>query len=95
MTNLSLLETYGKNAWLVSNSQLEDVLRDLEKEVATTKMELEDLERERRSRQGAVGGELEALEKSWREGVGRCIEVQVAAEGLRREVLERRREGAV
>lgn len=94
LTNLGLLETYGKNAWLVANSQLEDILRELEKEVAAARAEVEDVERERRMVQESGRGEMEGLEREWRERVGRVVETQAAAEGLRREILERRR-GAV
>ncbi|TKX20750.1 hypothetical protein C1H76_7138 [Elsinoe australis] len=93
-TNLGLLETFGKNAWLVGNSQLEDILRDLEVEVKAVKEEVERLEAERRERQGYVRGELEELERTWRGQVGRLLEVQVAGERVRAEIEERRREGA-
>jgi len=76
---------------LVSNSQLEDILRDLEKDVGAAKGALEDVERERRALQESGRGEMEGLEREWRERVGRVVETQAAAEGLRREVLERRR----
>ena len=94
LTNLGLLETYGKNAWLVANAQLEDILRELEKEVAAARAEVEDVERERRMVQESGRGEMEGLEREWRERVGRVVETQAAAEGLRRKILERRR-GAV
>lgn len=88
------METYGKNAWLISNDQLEQILRDAEKEVVARKQDIEALEQERRTRQEASGGEMKSLEQSWRDGVGRMIEVEVAAEGLRREILERKRVAA-
>jgi len=90
---LGLLETYGKNAWLVSNSALEDELRALEREVADARAEAEALERERRVAQEGVGPEMRGLEESWRKGVARCVEVQAAAEGLRAQIVERRRRG--
>lgn len=92
--NLGLLETYGKNAWLVGNSQLEAILRDLELEVEQIKRELEEVEQARRVGQGNVAGEMQGLEEGWKKGVGQMIETQAAAEGLRREVLERKRLGA-
>lgn len=92
--NLSLLETYGKNAWLISNSQLEDVLRRLEGEVDGVKTEGEEVERERRGVQESAAAEMRGLEDGWRRGVGRMIETQAAAERLREEILERRRVGA-
>ncbi|KAF4548723.1 Hypothetical protein D9617_25g060510 [Elsinoe fawcettii] len=92
--NLSLLETFGRNAWLVGNSQLEDILRDLELEVKQAKEELERVEGERAQMQGAVKGELDELERTWRAQVGRLLEVQVAGERVREEAERRRREGA-
>lgn len=93
-TNLALLETYGKNAWLVGNSQLEGLLKGLEAEIEAARIELEGVERERREKQANVQGEVEGLERSWREGVGKLIEVLAAAEGVKGEILERRRMGA-
>lgn len=94
LTNLGLLETYGKNAWLIGNSQLEDILKVLEQEVSKAKTEVEEVEAARRRAQEGVKGEMEGLEQAWRTGVGRMIEVEVASEGLRREILERRRAAA-
>lgn len=93
-TNLALLETYGKNAWLVGNNQLEGLLKGLEAEIEAARIELENIERERRDRQLGVQGEVESLERGWREGVGRLIEVLAAAEGLKGEILELKRKGA-
>ena len=94
LTNLSLLEQFGKNAWLIGNSQLEDILRDLEKELAGLKRETEEVNKARKAAQEGSKGELIGLEETWREGMGRVIEVEVAAEGLHNEILERRRKGA-
>ena len=91
--NLALLEEFGKNAWLIGNSQLEDVLRGLERELAERKTEIDMLAVERRSAHESVGGEVKGLEEAWKRGVGRVLETEVAAEGVRREVLERRRAG--
>ncbi|KAL1590325.1 hypothetical protein WHR41_01235 [Cladosporium halotolerans] len=93
-TNLALLETYGKNAWLVGNSQLEGLLKGLEAEIEAARIELEGVERERRERQAGLQGEVESLQNGWREGVGRLIEVLAAAEGVKGEILERRRMAA-
>jgi len=91
--NLSLLEKYGNNAWLVANSQVEDELKALERDLAKVKGEVEGVEEERRSRMEGVRGEIEGLQTLWQTGVGRAIEVEIASEGLRRQVLERRRVG--
>jgi pre-mRNA-splicing factor SPF27 len=93
-TNLALLEKYGKNAWLIGNAQLEDILRGLERELSERKVEIDEVVIERKNAQEAVGGEVRGLEEMWKRGVGRMLETEVAAEGVRREILERRREGA-
>jgi len=94
-TSLSLLDTYGKNAWLISNSQLEDLLRAQERALAERKAEIDHVVIERKNAQEAVGAEITGLEENWRRGVGRTLETEVAAEAVRREILERRRAGAV
>lgn len=76
---------------MVSNDQLEQILRDAEKDVVARKLDVETLEAERRTRQQVSKGEIESLEQSWRVGVGRMLEVEVGAEALRREILERKR----
>ena len=92
--NLGLLETYGKNAWLIGNSRQEDELRALEKELGQAKLDYEEVEQARRAAQGNVAGEMQGLEEGWRTGVGRMIETQAAAERLRQEILERKRMAA-
>ncbi|KAF2418963.1 BCAS2 family protein [Tothia fuscella] len=92
-TNLSLLETYGKNAWLIGNSQLENILKGLEVDLVEAKRRLEGVEEERRARMEGVKAEMEGLDGSWRGGLRGIVEVEVATEGLRREILERRRAG--
>jgi len=89
--NLSLLEKYGKNAWLVGNSQIEDELRTLEKELAETQRQVDETDQHRRRTQETVRGETEGLEDAWRSGIGRAIEAEVAGEGLRRDILEKSR----
>lgn len=94
-TNLELLEQHGKNAWLVGNWQLEPLQRDLDGELKATKAEIEAVQAARRARQAEAGAEMAGLEKSWRDGVGRVVEVEVASEVLRQQILEKRRQGAV
>lgn len=89
--NLGLLETYGKNAWLIGNSQLEDILKYLEKDLEALKLEQEAVEGQRKAVQGNVAGEMQSLEEGWRTGIGRMIEAQAAAERLKQEILERKR----
>lgn len=93
-TSLALLESYGKNAWLISNSQLEAILSSLERDLAERKTEIDGIVIERKTAQESVGGEIKGLEEAWKRGVGRVLETEVAAENVRLEILERRRAGA-
>lgn len=93
-TELSLLEKFGKNAWLVGNSQLEDILKAIETELAGVRREHEEVEGLRRQQQDSVHGEIKTLEETWKKGVGRVLETEVAAEGLKQQILEARRAGA-
>lgn len=92
--HLALLESYGKNAWLVGNWQTEGELAALERDVAAARREVDLANIARRRAQDQSGGEIRGLEESWRRGVGRVVETEVAVESLRREVLARRREAA-
>lgn len=95
LQNLALLDQFGKNAWLVGNSQLEEILKGVEKELGEAREEVERVEAERRAAQQNVKGEMEGLDEGWRKGVGRLVEVLVAGEEVRQEILDRRRQGAV
>lgn len=90
-TNLALLETYGKNAWLVSNWTSEGELKGLETELKAVTADAESLQAERNSRQEATAAELKVLEESWKKGISGLVEVQVATEDLMQQVLEARR----
>ena len=89
--NLSLLERYGKNTWLIGNSQVEDLLRSANNELASIRAQIEQLKEERRLKQEAQRGEFEGLEETWRSTISRCIEAEIASEVLRRELLEEKR----
>jgi pre-mRNA-splicing factor SPF27 len=94
-TALSRLGDTGKEDWLSGNESLVSLLSGLEKELARTREEIDFCIVERRNAQEAVKGELEGLERGWKGGVGRVLETEVAAERLRRAILERRRRGGV
>lgn len=89
--NLALLEEYGKNACLIGNSQLEDILRGLEKELAETKEAAEAVNKQRKLAQEASQGEMVSLEETWKRGVSAILDVELASEGLRLQILEQRR----
>ncbi|KAK5658559.1 hypothetical protein OQA88_1952 [Cercophora sp. LCS_1] len=92
--HLALLDSYGKNAWLIGNWHLEGELKAIEKELAETKKAIDVLTLQRKTAQGEVGGEIHGLEETWKRGIARVLETEAAAESLRREILETRRESA-
>lgn len=92
--NLELLERGGRNAWLVGNYQLEDELRQLEKELADAKREMDIVNLERQRRQEDVKGEMQMLEQTWRTGVGRVLETELAVEELREQIRQEMRRKA-
>ncbi|KAF1931129.1 uncharacterized protein M421DRAFT_90220 [Didymella exigua CBS 183.55] len=95
LTQLGLLEKFGKNAWLVGNAQLEDLLRGLEADLVDVRGQHDDVATLRRTQQEAVLGEIKTLEHTWKQGLGRVLETEVAAEALKQQILDRRRAGAV
>ncbi|EMT63742.1 Pre-mRNA-splicing factor SPF27 [Fusarium oxysporum II5] len=88
LTNLELLEKWGKNAWLLGNHGLEAELQALERELVAVKREIDIVNLERQKRQDAVGAEIKTLDDTWRTGVGRVLETEVAVEELRRKIRE-------
>ncbi|RMZ89736.1 hypothetical protein DV736_g3038, partial [Chaetothyriales sp. CBS 134916] len=89
--NLGLLEELGKNAWLISNSQLDEILKSLDQESEHLHQETDLVNRERKAMQESAKAEIVALEDTWKRGVGQLIEVQLATDRLRQEILQRRR----
>ncbi|KAL5089462.1 hypothetical protein Trisim1_005738 [Trichoderma cf. simile WF8] len=92
--NLSLLDSHGRNAWLLSNYHLEAELRSLERDLAETKRDMDLLNAARASRQNEVKGEMQGLEQNWREGVGRVLETEIAVQELREQIRQELRSRA-
>ena len=89
-TNLQLLEELGKNAWLVSNSQLDEMVNSQERELDRLKSETESVNKERKAAQEASRGEITALDATWKEGIERLVKVQLATDQLRQELRQRK-----
>ncbi|KAI1303427.1 Pre-mRNA-splicing factor SPF27 [Xylaria venustula] len=90
-THLQLLDAYGKNAWLVGNWQTEAHLAALERDLGAVKKEIDVVNIQRRRLQDEVGEELKGLEETWKKGVGRVLETEIATEALRQQVLDKQR----
>jgi pre-mRNA-splicing factor SPF27 len=93
-TNLQLLDEFGRNAWLIGNSQTEEILQGLERELAGLKSETESVNKERKTMQEQSKAELDTLQENWKRGVGKILEIQVATNNLHRQVLEQQRQHA-
>ncbi|KAL8909108.1 MAG: hypothetical protein Q9207_000442 [Kuettlingeria erythrocarpa] len=88
---LALLNEFGKNAWLVGNAQLEEVLKGVERDLVDAREAVEAVNRERKGKQERARGEMEGLERGWRQGLRRVVEVEVEIgklEERRRDVLK-------
>ncbi len=92
--NLAKLNETGKEEWLIGNEAVSQVLGGLERELASTKEQIDRLAHERQTAQSAVEGEMKGYERDWRRGVEGVLRVEVAAEQVRGGILERRRGGA-
>ncbi|KIH88010.1 pre-mRNA-splicing factor SPF27 [Sporothrix brasiliensis 5110] len=92
--HLALLDSYGKNAWLVGNWQTEADLRALEADLAATRKDIDLVTLRRQRAQNEAAGELRSLDETWRTGVGRVLETEAAAEELRLRILDARRQRA-
>lgn len=90
---LEKLNDTGKDEWLAGNSAVSSVLEGLEKELASTKEQIDIVAHERQVAQQGVQGEMEGYERTWRSGVEGVLRTEVAGEGLRAQILERRRMG--
>ncbi|KFG80271.1 hypothetical protein MANI_011276 [Metarhizium anisopliae] len=88
LQNLELLERYGAPAWLLANYHLEAALGRAEAELARTKGEVDEVNGARRRRQADVAAEMAGLEETWRTGVGRMLETELAVEELRASIRE-------
>ncbi|KAL6908904.1 Pre-mRNA-splicing factor SPF27 [Trichoderma evansii] len=86
--NLKLLDSHGRNAWLLSNYHLEGQLRSLERDLADTKRDIDLVNAARASRQNDVKGEMQGLEQNWRAGVGRVLETEIAVQELKEQIRQ-------
>lgn len=73
---------------------MEDELRQLEKELADTKREIDIVNLERQKRQEEVKGEIQMLDQTWRKGVGRVLETELAVEELKEQIRQEMRRKA-
>lgn len=94
LVNLTLLDQFGKNQWLIGNAALEDLLRHVERELKEVRARLEEVDRQRKEQQEGVLGEFLTLDDAWKSNIERMIATEAAAEGLRLQILQHKRQAA-
>ncbi|ORY24792.1 Pre-mRNA-splicing factor SPF27 [Naematelia encephala] len=84
--NIDLLATYGPNAWLVRNYQLNSQLTELQQTLASLKEQVTDVNRARRVAQEETGTHLSRLEGRWQDLVGATVQLEMACVAMEGEV---------
>ncbi|KAJ9103610.1 hypothetical protein QFC20_004766 [Naganishia adeliensis] len=84
--NAQLQGTYGPNAWLIRNYQLDGEAKEIEAEVEEWREKVTEVNRSRRVFQEATGKHLQALETRWQDLVTGTVQLEMANVALQGEV---------
>ncbi|KAJ7102250.1 breast carcinoma amplified sequence 2 [Mycena belliarum] len=85
-TNLTLLQTYGPNAWRIHNYLLETTVKQTEQALEDLKQMTVDVNRERKNMQTRLGNQLNSLETRWTELISNVLQIELANVALDAEV---------
>ncbi|KAF9452524.1 breast carcinoma amplified sequence 2 [Macrolepiota fuliginosa MF-IS2] len=77
-TNLTLLQTYGANAWRIHNYQLEQQAKNIEKTLEELKELTVEVNRDRKNSQDRIGKQLTALETRWTNLISSVLQIEMA-----------------
>ncbi|ORX39059.1 Pre-mRNA-splicing factor SPF27 [Kockovaella imperatae] len=89
--NADLLSTYGPNAWLIRNYQLNSQLTELQSTLEALKEKVTEVNRSRRVFQEDTGTHLTRLEGRWQDLVGSTVQLEVACKAMEGQVKTLRR----
>jgi len=92
--NASILASYGPNAWLVRNYQLNAELKELQTTLEGIKEKVTEVNRSRRVFQEETGTHLTKLETRWQDLVGSTVQLELACHAIEGEVKGLRRKEA-
>lgn len=99
MENTNVISSYGPNAWLIRNYQLNSQVTELEQALTELKEKVTDVNRSRRVYQEETGQHLTRLEGRWQDLIGSTVQLEMACMamegevgGLRRKEEDLRRE---
>ncbi|KAF9459460.1 Pre-mRNA-splicing factor SPF27 [Collybia nuda] len=85
-TNLTLLQTYGPNAWRIHNYLLEAMAKQTEKTLEDLKQLTVEINRDRKNTQDKFGKQLNTLETRWTELISSVLQIEMANVALDAEV---------
>ncbi|KAG6845643.1 hypothetical protein H0H87_005850 [Tephrocybe sp. NHM501043] len=86
LTNLTLLQNYGPNAWRIHNYLLEATAKQCEKSLEDLKQLTVEINRERKNEQDRLGKQLTSLETRWTELISSVLQIEMANVALDAEV---------
>ncbi|KAG8908546.1 hypothetical protein FRB99_005906 [Tulasnella sp. 403] len=92
--NLSLLQTYGSNAWRVHNYLTEAAAVQYEKALERLQDQVTEVNRNRKNTQTMAGNQLTSLEKRWTELISAVLQLELANVAMEGEIEELRRKDA-
>ncbi|KAF8807226.1 breast carcinoma amplified sequence 2 [Phlegmacium glaucopus] len=84
--NLSLLQTYGANAWRTHNYLLEATVNQVEKALEELKDLTVEVNRQRKNDQDRLGKQLTTLETRWTELISSVLQIEMANVALDAEI---------
>lgn len=91
LENTNILSSYGPNAWLVRNYQLNSQLTELQSTLSTLKDKVTEVNRQRRVYQEDKGKHLSRLEGRWGDLVGENVQLEMAILAMEGELVGLRR----
>lgn len=86
-----MLQSYGPNAWLVRNYQLNSQSKELQETLTQLKEQVTEVNRARRVFQEDAGEHLGRLENRWQDLVGSTVQLEMACKAMEGEVRGLRR----
>lgn len=89
--NTNILSSYGPNAWLVRNYQLNSQLTELQSTLSNLKEKVIEVNRQRRVYQEDKGKHLSRLEGRWGDLVGENVQLEMAILAMEGELVGLRR----
>lgn len=85
--NIEVIQSYGPNAWLVRNYQLNSQLSELQETLKEMKEKVVEVNRTRRVFQEDQGEHLTRLESRWMDLVRSTVQLEMASTAMEGEVL--------